>query len=99
MVVFEKAKVIMLYDSPYLTNKLLKRLAKEEEVNRLMVKRANVKAIAIVLHYGDVFIVSITITLLKYIVGQLMMPIKLASGKKEDIVQGWIYGVGVRDTL
>ena len=99
MVVFKKAKAILLCDSPYLTNKLLKKLAREEEVNRLMVKRENVKAIAIVLHHGDVFIVSITITLFKYIVGQLMMPIKLASGKKEDIVQGWIHGVGVRDTL
>ena len=96
---FEKAKAILLYDSSYLTSKLLKKLAREEEVNGLIMKRANVKAIVIVLHYGDVFVVSIIITLFKCIIGHLIMPIKLASREKEDIVQGWVHGIKVKDVL
>ena len=91
--------MILLCDSPYLINKLLKKLAREEEVNGLMVERANMKAIAIVLHHANVFVISITITLLKCIIWQLMMPTKLVSREKEDIVQGWIHRIGVRDAL
>ena len=96
---FEKAKAILLCDSPYLINKFLKKLSREEEVNRVMMKRANMKAIAIVLHHGDVFVVSITITLFKCIVGQLIMLTRLASGEKEDIAQRWVHRIRVKDAL
>jgi hypothetical protein len=95
---------ILLSNCPCLTDILLKEFAREEKVVGFSMLRANVEAIAMELYHGDVFALMLWSSLLRWaifsiLISELTMPAKLASGEKQDISQGGIKRMKVRDTL
>jgi hypothetical protein len=91
-------KAALLSNSPCLTYKLLKELASKKEMIRLNISGANMKAIAKEFSHSDIFLLRFR-TFLSLLIGQARIPTKLASRKKENIVQRGIKRVKVRNVL
>jgi hypothetical protein len=91
-------KAALLSNSPCFTYKLLKELASKKEMIRLNISRANMKAIAKEFSHSDIFLLRFR-TFLSLMIGQVRIPTKLASRKKENIAQRGIKRVKVRNAL
>jgi hypothetical protein len=90
LVLLNVVEAILLSDCPSLTDILLKEFATEKEVLGLSEKRANMEAKAMKLCHGDVLAPVLWSSILRWtifsiLIGKVIMPTKLASGKKQDI--------------
>ena len=92
------SKALLLSNCPRLTNISLKELACKKEVVGLNMRRANVEVIAKVFIQGDKLSEIVLLLLIfLHLVANPRVPTYLPSGKKEDIVQGRIKRVRIRN--
>jgi hypothetical protein len=104
LVQLDIVKAILLSNCSCLTDILLKEFATEKEMVGFSMLRANVEAIVMKLCHRDVFALMLWSFLLRWaifsiLISELTMPSKLASGKKQDISQGGIKRMKVRNAL
>jgi hypothetical protein len=99
LVLSKPVKTVLLSYSPCLTHILIE-VTSEKDVVGLYIWVANEKVVAMEFSHGDMYVlVAMWCTVLNSLIEDVRVPSKLASGIKEDIMQGRVEGMDVRDAL
>jgi hypothetical protein len=101
LVLSEPVKTVLLRNSPSLTCILLIEITSVKDVIRLYIRVANEEAIAMEFSHGDMGapVAATWCRLLNILIEDVRMPTELSSGIEEDIAQGRVEGMSVRDAL